>query len=172
MKTLRTIFTTALLGLSFTFGSSAFALDVDKAPVTTGDVTEATINGVRVLVKRVPGAELVATNLYIRGGARNWGKDDAGVESLADEAKLFAGRPPVTFVQDFHGRLFVVSPDYGDLRTRRRRAPDPAVPGRHEWSSPPGRTRPAAARGRCRAPRAESGCHRGPGWRPSAGRAA
>jgi len=55
----------------------------DMAPVTEGDVTEATVDGMRVLVKRVPGAELVSTSLYIRGGARNWGKDDAGVESLA-----------------------------------------------------------------------------------------
>ncbi|MEO8160898.1 MAG: pitrilysin family protein [Arenimonas sp.] len=59
------------------------ALAHDVAPVTEGNVTEATVNGVHILVKQVPGAELVAANLYIRGGARNWGKDDAGVESLA-----------------------------------------------------------------------------------------
>jgi zinc protease len=56
---------------------------VERAPVVDGDVTEATVNGMQILVKRVPGAELVASNLYIRGGSRNWGKADAGVEALA-----------------------------------------------------------------------------------------
>jgi hypothetical protein len=46
---------------------------------------------VHVLVKRVPGAELVATNLYIRGGSRNWGKDDAGIESLALDVATSGG---------------------------------------------------------------------------------
>jgi zinc protease len=55
----------------------------DVLPVTDGDVTDATVNGIRILVKRDPGAELVATGLYIRGGARNWGKADAGIEALA-----------------------------------------------------------------------------------------
>jgi zinc protease len=71
----------ALLALPMTHAMAKVA--ADSAPVTEGDVTEATVNGKPVLVKRVPGAELVATNLYIRGGARNWGKADAGVESLA-----------------------------------------------------------------------------------------
>ena len=55
------------------------------------DTTTASINGMHVIVKRLPGAELVATNLYIRGGARNWGKDDAGVEALALEVAATGG---------------------------------------------------------------------------------
>ncbi|WNG43121.1 insulinase family protein [Archangium minus] len=50
---------------------------------TEGDVTEAEVGGMRVLVKRVPGAELVAARLDIRGGVRNWGREDAGIEHLA-----------------------------------------------------------------------------------------
>jgi len=83
--TLRTLVISAAL----VFAPVAFA--ADKAPVTDGDVTDATINGVHVLVKRVPGAEVVATNLYIRGGARNWGKDNAGIESLALEVASSGG---------------------------------------------------------------------------------
>jgi zinc protease len=86
VKTFRTItmslaLVAALLALPMAQASAKVA--ADSAPVTEGDVTEARVNGMQVLVKRVPGAELVSTNLYIRGGARNWGKDNAGVESLA-----------------------------------------------------------------------------------------
>ena len=55
----------------------------DPAPITEGDVTELSINGMTVLVKRIPGAELAAIQLYVKGGARNWGAADAGVENLA-----------------------------------------------------------------------------------------
>jgi zinc protease len=54
----------------------------DPAPKTDGDVTEATVRGMGILVKRIPGAEITATHLYVRGGVRNWGKDDAGIETL------------------------------------------------------------------------------------------
>jgi zinc protease len=50
---------------------------------TDGDVTESWIRGMHVLIKRIPGAEATATQLYIRGGAENWGKADAGIEELA-----------------------------------------------------------------------------------------
>lgn len=59
------------------------AVVADPAPVVDGDITVLYENGIRILVKRNPGAELCAMNLYIRGGARNWSKADAGVESLA-----------------------------------------------------------------------------------------
>jgi zinc protease len=59
------------------------AAPVDPAPVTDGDVTVAYANGVKILVKRIPGAELASLQLYIRGGARNWAAADAGVERLA-----------------------------------------------------------------------------------------
>ncbi|MBI4954602.1 MAG: insulinase family protein [Myxococcales bacterium] len=55
----------------------------DPPPVTEGDVTEARVNGMTVLVKRMPNAELVAVKLFVRGGARDWGAADAGVEALA-----------------------------------------------------------------------------------------
>lgn len=55
----------------------------DGAPITEGDVTQMTINGMTVIVKRVSGAELVAAQLYVKGGARNWGAVDAGVEQMA-----------------------------------------------------------------------------------------
>src|SRR5207245_9916765 len=55
----------------------------DRALRQDGDVGEAWIDGMQVLVKRIPGAELVATQLYIRGRVRNWSAADAGVEQLA-----------------------------------------------------------------------------------------
>jgi len=69
--------------------SASFAHDI--APKTEGDVTEATIDGMHVLIKRIPGAEMETTNLYIRGGARNWGKADAGIEPLALQAAATGG---------------------------------------------------------------------------------
>jgi predicted Zn-dependent peptidase len=64
-------------------GAAASAPAPDPAPVTEGNVTEAHLAGMTVLVKRLPGAELVTTQLHVRGGARNWGAGDAGVEALA-----------------------------------------------------------------------------------------
>src|SRR5262252_9056982 len=55
----------------------------DSAPVSDGDVTFATVHGMQVFIKRIPGAELVSGQLDILGGVRNWGKEDAGVEQLA-----------------------------------------------------------------------------------------
>lgn len=55
----------------------------DPAPVVDGDVTEAWVSGMHILVKHVPGAETTATHLYIQGGVRNWSKADAGIEALA-----------------------------------------------------------------------------------------
>ena len=48
-----------------------------------GDVTVGTAAGVQVIVERLPGAEFVAGQLYVRGGARNWTAANAGIESLA-----------------------------------------------------------------------------------------
>jgi predicted Zn-dependent peptidase len=55
----------------------------DPAPVTDGDVTVASAHGVKILVKRIPGAEMAALQLYVRGGARDWTAADAGIERLA-----------------------------------------------------------------------------------------
>jgi len=59
------------------------AAPADPAPVTDGDVTIAYANGVKIIVKRIPGAELAAMQLYVKGGARNWTAADAGVERLS-----------------------------------------------------------------------------------------
>ena len=59
------------------------SLTSPQTPVVEGDVTEAHVGGMTILVKHVAGAELATAALYIRGGARNWTKSDAGVEQLA-----------------------------------------------------------------------------------------
>jgi predicted Zn-dependent peptidase len=63
----------------------------DPAPVTDGDVTDAWVHGIHILVKRIPGAESTATHLYIRGGVRNGGAADAGIEELAIAASVAGG---------------------------------------------------------------------------------
>ena len=55
----------------------------DPAPVTDGDVTVSYANGMRILVKYLPDAELVSMQLYIKGGARLRTKQSAGLELLA-----------------------------------------------------------------------------------------
>lgn len=45
-------------------------------------VTEFNVNGLKVLVKRREGSQTVAAALFIRGGSRNVGPENAGVESL------------------------------------------------------------------------------------------
>jgi hypothetical protein len=45
---------------------------------TEGDVTEAKVAGMTIIVKRVPTAELATARLYIRGGSRNWTKAGCG----------------------------------------------------------------------------------------------
>jgi zinc protease len=52
------------------------------APLADGDVTVARVGQVEVLVRRWPGAELVASTLAIRGGVRTLDARTAGVELL------------------------------------------------------------------------------------------
>jgi zinc protease len=59
------------------------ATPADPATVTEGDVTVAWVNGMQVLVKRIPGSDWSAGQLYVRGGVRNWTEDNAGIEELA-----------------------------------------------------------------------------------------
>jgi len=54
-----------------------------RAAVTDGDVTEAWVNGMQILVKRNPEAELVSGQLAILGGVFNWEATTAGIEQLA-----------------------------------------------------------------------------------------
>jgi zinc protease len=63
----------------------------DLLPSTEGDVTSARVEGMQLVVQRLPGAELAAVQLYLRGGARNWGAQDAGVEALALRAATSGG---------------------------------------------------------------------------------
>lgn len=63
----------------------------DPDPITDGDVTEAWVRGIHVLVKRVPGAELVSGQLHIRGGVRNWPTEQAGIEGMALECAITGG---------------------------------------------------------------------------------
>ena len=57
--------------------------DVDPMPINDGDISIASVGGIQVIVKRVPGAEFAAAQLYIRGGVRNWTATNAGIEKLA-----------------------------------------------------------------------------------------
>ncbi len=63
----------------------------DPAPITEDNVTVAYENGIRIIVKNVPSAELVAMQLYILGGARFRTKQNAGVEALALRTAVTGG---------------------------------------------------------------------------------
>ncbi|HEY4222897.1 MAG TPA: insulinase family protein [Myxococcota bacterium] len=66
--------------------SSAISSPPSSVPIVepiVAPIVESKVGAMTIIVKRVPNAELVATQLWIRGGARNWSKDDAGVEDLA-----------------------------------------------------------------------------------------
>jgi zinc protease len=55
----------------------------DPAPIVDGDIVDAHTHGIHVLVKRIPGAEVTATTIYIAGGATGWDAKTAGIEQLA-----------------------------------------------------------------------------------------
>lgn len=70
-----------LLILSFAFGASAQG----GLPTTRSQanlVTEFDVNGLKVLIKRRPGAPTVSAGLFLRGGVRNLTPATAGIESL------------------------------------------------------------------------------------------
>ncbi|MEZ4313348.1 MAG: pitrilysin family protein [Polyangiaceae bacterium] len=71
--------------------SATAEVSPDPAPITDGDVTVAYANGVKILVKRIPGAELSAMQLYIKGGAREWTAADAGITRLALSTAVSGG---------------------------------------------------------------------------------
>lgn len=62
---------------------SAAPVSQDPPPLVEGDITVATTNGIQIVVKRVPGAEIAAVQLCIKGGARDWTAADAGIGQLA-----------------------------------------------------------------------------------------
>ena len=55
----------------------------DAPPTVDGDVTVGTASGITVLVRRMPGADFAAGQLYVRGGTRNWTAQNAGIEDVA-----------------------------------------------------------------------------------------
>ncbi len=63
----------------------------DPAPVADGDITVGYAHGIKVIVKRLPGADLAAIQLYVRGGARTWTAADAGIQRLALQAAVSGG---------------------------------------------------------------------------------
>jgi predicted Zn-dependent peptidase len=69
-----------------------------------GDVSELHWRGMTVLVKRIPHEVIVAGQLYVRGGAHNWTKDNAGIEKLALAVAVNGGTASLD-KQAFHGRL-------------------------------------------------------------------
>ena len=87
----------ALAGCATTAASSASTTaavttaGADVAPLTEGDVTTATLNGMRILIKRTPGAEFASGHLYVLGGVRNWGAQDAGLEGMAISVATHGG---------------------------------------------------------------------------------
>jgi zinc protease len=83
--------TVLILALLSVTAARAQTTSTDPPRTTDGDVTVGWVHGMQILVKRVPNAEWVAGQLYIRGGARNWTKQDAGVERLALAASLAGG---------------------------------------------------------------------------------
>lgn len=63
----------------------------DPAPVVDGDVTVAWAHGIKILVKRIPGADLASIQLYVRGGVRGWSAGNAGIERLALATAVHGG---------------------------------------------------------------------------------
>ncbi len=74
-------------------GCASIARDrrVDGQPVVEGDVTEATSQGLTILVKRLPHQPVTSCQLFVRGGVRNWTASNAGIEKLALETALNGG---------------------------------------------------------------------------------
>ena len=63
----------------------------DPPLVVDGDTTQANVNGLTIIVRRLPSAELAAATLYIKGGARNWRPETSGIERFAFGVAITAG---------------------------------------------------------------------------------
>jgi len=63
----------------------------DPPAKTEGAITEAWAHGIHILVKRTPHAESTVTNLYLRGGVRNWTASTAGGEGIALRTAVHGG---------------------------------------------------------------------------------
>jgi len=82
-----------VLAVSVTSSSSFTATPAPSPYSSTGEVAQSTtdagslvsefdVNGMKLLVKRRPGSQTVATGLFIRGGALNINAENAGIETL------------------------------------------------------------------------------------------
>jgi predicted Zn-dependent peptidase len=54
----------------------------ERPAEVVGDVTALRTAGIPILVKRIPGADVVGTALFIQGGAGNWAPGQAGIEAV------------------------------------------------------------------------------------------
>lgn len=100
MSSIKSLSTFAALWLFSLFSSAACS----PTAKTEGDVTEARVAGMTIIVKRLPDAELATARLFLRGGSRNWTKADAGIEMLALNAAASGGTEPLDKVA-FGGKL-------------------------------------------------------------------
>jgi zinc protease len=100
-----------------------------EGPVTDGDVTFGRVGQVEVLVRRWPGAELVASTLAMRGGVLNVDARTAGAELLGLRTAASGG--PASLSKDAYSRALSklggaleagASPDYSALEAKSLRA--------------------------------------------------
>lgn len=82
MNASRRAFLISLLTFSFAVVMLAQATGSPSLDQQTKLVTELNVNGLKVLVKRRPGAPTVAVGLFVRGGVMNLTPKTAGLESL------------------------------------------------------------------------------------------
>ncbi len=72
-------------GMTIRFVFPALLLTTLLQPAWAGNVEEFTVNGLKVILKKNPANAIVATHLYIRGGALNLTPETAGLEPLLFE---------------------------------------------------------------------------------------
>src|SRR5215203_4278947 len=83
------LITSVLFALCFSVSAQATAVGF---AAQAASVTEFEVNGLKVIVKRCASAPTVAGGLFIRGGARNIGEKDAGIENLMLASAVEAGQ--------------------------------------------------------------------------------
>ncbi len=119
----------ALLGCATARPPSPPVPQGPEGPVTDGDVTFGRVGQVEVLVRRWPGAELVASTLAMRGGVLNVDARTAGAELLGLRTAASGG--PKSLSKDAYSRALSklggaleagASPDFSALEAKSLRA--------------------------------------------------
>lgn len=88
---MKRLLATSLL-IAITFIGTSFAQTRSSGSATsTPNVTELKINGLKVLIKRRPGAPTVSAGLYIRGGVDNYSAENSGIEEMTLQAMAEGG---------------------------------------------------------------------------------